>query len=298
MRISARPAWEVLRDGAAHFLDRHGFVYSAAIAFNLLLAAVPILFLVFAATSVIIGRDDLPFETLTSILRDTFPYGAQVLVPILKDLISSGTTFGIVGTFLLLGASFSATDAVHTSLAVMVGATRNRVFWRSAVFHVVLVLALIVMASAAILAPSVWAGLTYLTKGLSAGWDAAFHVLLSGISEVVLAGIVFVAVAMTYRYLSPHRVRMENALGGSLMFLLLFYAIKGGFGFYIKRFSRLNLIYGSLFSLICFIIIAYLFAAAYLFCASIIGTVERKEGTEDLPGEEEGAGADGAAGRD
>lgn len=298
MRISARRIWDVLREGTAHFFDRHGFVYSAAIAFNLLLAAIPVLFLVFAAASAIIGRNELPFETLTSILRGTFPYGARVLVPILKDLFASGTTIGILGTLLLLPASFSATDAVHTSLAVMVGASQDKVFWRSALFHVVLVLALIVMASAAVLVPSLWAGLSYLTKGLSAGWDAAFHALLSGIGEIVLAGTITVAVAMTYRFLSPRRVRMENALAGSLLFLLFFYAIKGGFVFYVKRFSRLNLIYGSLFSIICFIIVAYLFAAAYLFCASIIGTVEREEGKKDFPGREHGAGTDGTPGGD
>jgi membrane protein len=298
MRHSVRRAGEVLSGGIAHFLDSHGFVYSAAVAFNLLLAAIPVLFLILAATSVIIGRNELPFETLTSIMRETFPYGAQVLVPILKELFASKATFGIAGTFLLLATSFSVTDAVHTSLGVMVGGTREKAFWRSALFHVVLVLTLIVMTSAAILVPAVWAGLSYLTKGLSAGWDAAFHVLLAGIGEVVLAGTIFIAGAMTYRYLSPHRVRLENALAGSLLFLLLFYAIKGGFGFYVKRFSRLNVIYGSLFSIICFIIVEYLFAAAYLFCASIIGTLERKEGKEAFPGQEQGAGIDGIAGGD
>jgi uncharacterized BrkB/YihY/UPF0761 family membrane protein len=91
---------------------------------------------------------------------------------------------------------------------------------------------------------------------------------------------------------------MENALAGSLIFLLLLYFIKSGFAYYVKRFSRLNIIYGSLFSIICFIIVAYLFAAAYLFCASIIGTLESTEGKEDFPGREQGAGPDGAAGGD
>ena len=295
MKLSARRIREVLLEGTAHFFASHGLVYSAAIAFNLLLAVIPVLFLVFAATSAIIGRNELPFETLTSILKETFPYGAQVLVPILKELVESGTTFGIAGSLMLLFASFSATDAVHTSLAVMQGARLEKTFRRSALFHVILVLTLIVLASAAILVPHLWAGIVYLTQGFSAGWDTAFQLLLSGIAEAFLAGILFIAGALTYRYLSPRRVQMENALVGSLTFLLLLYVIKTGFVFYVKRFSRLNIIYGSLFSIICFIIVAYLFAAAYLFCASIIGTLERKEGKEDFPGREQGAGTDGAA---
>ncbi|HSL92561.1 MAG TPA: YihY/virulence factor BrkB family protein [Candidatus Limnocylindrales bacterium] len=296
MRLSARSVREVLFEGTAHFFRSHGFVYSAAIAFNLLLASIPVLFLVFAATSVIIGRNELPFESLTSILKETFPYGAQVLVPILRELFASGTTFGIAGSLMLLVASFSATDAVHASLAVMQGTPLERTFRRSALFHMILVLTLIVLASAAIFVPPLWAGVSYLIKGVSGSWDAAFQVLLSGIAEAFLAGIIFLAGALTYRYLSPRRVQLENALAGSLIFLLLLYIIKTGFAVYVKRFSRLNIIYGSLFSIICFIIVAYLFAAAYLFCASIIGTLERKEGKEVFPGREQGAGTDGAAG--
>jgi len=296
MRPTARRIWEVVSEGTVHFFRSHGFVYSAAVAFNLLLAAIPILFLVFAATSALIGRNELPFETLSSILKETFPYGARVLVPNLKKLFASSTTFGIVGTLLLLFSSFSATDAVQTSLAVMLGTPREKRFLRGALFHVVLVLALIVLTSAAILVPPLWSGLVYFTKGLSTQWDTAFHTLLSGIGEAVLAGIIFVAGVLSYRYLSPRRVQLENTLTGSLAFLLLFYAIKGGFKFYVKRFSRLNVIYGSLFSIICFIIVAYLFAAAYLFCASIIGILERKEGKEAFPEREQGAGPDGTSG--
>ncbi len=296
MRPSFRRIRDVLSEGTAHFLRSHGFVYSAAVAFNLLLASIPILFLVFAAAAAIIGRDELPFATLSSILRETFPYGARVLVPNLKNLFASGATFGVVGTLLLLFASFSATDAVQTSLAVMLGTSRKKRFVRGALFHVSLVFTLIVLTSAVILVPPLLSGLAYFTKGLAAHWDAAFHTLIYGIREAALAGMIFLAGVLSYRHLSSRRVRLENALAGSLAFLLLFYAINGGFRFYIKRFSRLNVLYGSLFSIICFIIVAYLFAAAYLFCASIIGTLEKNEGKEDLPGREQGAGTDGTPG--
>jgi membrane protein len=298
MSPAVRRILEALREGTVHFFRSHGFVYSAAVAFNLLLASIPILFLVFAAASAIIGSNDLPFESLASILRETFPYGARVLVPNLKTLFESGATFGIVCTVLLLFSSFSATDAVQTSLAVMLGTRKDKRIVRGAVFHVVLVLTLIVLTSAAILVPHLWSALAYITRGLTSHWDVALHALLTAVGEAALAGIVFVAGVLSYRYLSPRPVRMRNALTGSLAFLLLFYAIKGGFRFYIKRFSRLNVLYGSLFSIICFIIVAYLFAAAYLFCASIIGKLDKKEGKEDFPGLEQGATPNGTPGGD
>jgi uncharacterized BrkB/YihY/UPF0761 family membrane protein len=296
MKQYARRILRVTSDGASRFARSHGFVYSAAIAFNLLLASIPVLFLVFAAASVVIGRNELPFAMLTAVLKETFPYGAQVLVPNLKKLFASGATFGILGTLLLLLSSFSATDAVHTSLSVMMGTPGEKRFWRGALFHVMAVLALIVLAYAAILIPPLWKGLSYLSKGMAAGWDTAYTFLLSGIAEAALVGILFAAAVLSYRYLSPRRVRLVNAMTGSLAFLLLLFAIRAGFTFYVKKFSRLNVIYGSLFSIVCFIIVAYLFAAAYLFCASIIGVLEMEEGKEDFPEREQGAGTDEASG--
>jgi len=50
----------------------------------------------------------------------------------------------------------------------------------------------------------------------------------------------------------------------------------------------LNLLYGSLFSIICFILVAYLFAAAYLYGASVIGVLERTDREKFIPEKGEG----------
>ena len=278
------------REGVFFFFRNHGLVYSAAVAFNILLSAIPVLFLVFAVTSLFIRTTDLPFAQLTDLLRNTFPYGAQVLVPVLKGLFASRGTFGVVGLFLLLFSSYSATDAVHTSLAEMLGKRRSKRFTRSLLFHVVLMLGLTVLAFAAILVPPIWKGFRVLSRELMGGeFNAAFLILLQTIADAVLAGIIFLGGALSYRYLSPGKMRWRHAFGGSVAFMALLYAIKWGFTFYVKKFSRLNLIYGSLFTIICFIIVAYLFAAAYLLCASVIGALEREEGERTSPEEETGA---------
>jgi membrane protein len=268
---------KITREGASGFFRRHGMVYSASVAFNLLLSAIPVLFLVFAATSLILGTKDLPFAALTDLLKNTFPYGAQILVPTLKGLFASGATFGILGFLLLVLSSFSATEAVHTSLSVMMEVGDKKRFWRRAASHVAMVLVLTVLAFSAILVPPLWQGLTVITSGMPGGLDSAFHLLLKTIAYVALLGILFAGGAASYRYLSPIRVRWRNALAGSSLFIVLIHGIKFGFTFYIKKFSKLNVIYGSLFGIVCFIIVAYLFAAAFLFGASIIGVMERED---------------------
>jgi len=275
-------------EGAAIFFRHHGPVYSAAIAFNILLSSIPILFLAFAATGWIIGKSDLPFAQLADLLRNTFPYGARVLVPNLRRMVDAGSAFGILGTVLLLFSSFSATDAVHTSLSVMLMRKRQKRIRRSIAFHVVFVVVLIVLTAAAIVVPPLWEGLFYLTKGLSHQMNHAIRSLLQLVAELVLAGIMLLGSVLSYRYLSPGKVRLRNALAGTVIFLALLQGIKFGFIFYVRKFSKLNLLYGSLFSIICFILVAYLFAAAYLYGASVIGVLERTGGEGSTQDEGEG----------
>jgi len=284
----ASRAFRAVTEGAAIFFRSHGPVYSAAIAFNILLSAIPILFLAFAATGWIIGKNDLPFAQLAEILRNTFPYGARVLVPNLRRLVEVGNAFGIFGTVLLLFTSFSVTDAVHTSLSVMLMRKRQKRFLRSFGFHVVFVVILIALTAAAIVVPPLWEGLFYLTKGMSSQVNLAFGSMLRLIADVILVGIMLLGSVLSYRYLSPGTVRLRNAFAGTVIFLALLQAIRYSFIFYIRKFSKLNLLYGSLFSIICFIIFAYLSAAAYLYGASVIGVLERTGGERSIPEMEEG----------
>lgn len=277
-----------LTEGAAIFFRNHGPVYSGAIAFNILLSAIPILFLVFAATGWIIGKSELPFSQLAEVLSSTFPYGARVLVPNLRHMMEAGTTFGIFGTVLLLFTSFSATDAVHTSLSVMLMRKRQKRILRSLGFHVVFVIVLIVLAAAAIVVPPLWEGIFYLTKGLSSEVDYAFRGILQLVADILLVDILLLGSVLSYRYLSPGKVRLRNAFIGTVIFLAMLQGIRLGFIFYIRKFSKLNLLYGSLFSIICFILVAYLFAAAYLYGASVIGVLERMDRGGVPPEKEEG----------
>lgn len=284
----ASRAFRAVTEGAAIFFRNHGPVYSAAIAFNILFSAIPILFLAFAATGWIIGQSDLPFAQLEAFLDNTFPGGAQGIVPDLRHLMTAGSTLGILGTVLLLFTSFSATDAVHTSLAVMLMRKRRKRIRRPIAFHIVFMIVLIVLTAAAIVVPPLWDGIFYLTKGMSSQMDYAFRGIMQLVADIILVGIMVLGSVLSYRYLSPGRIRLRNAFAGTVIFLALLQGIRFGFIFYVRKFSKLNLLYGSLFSIICFILVAYLFAAAYLYGASVIGVLERTGREGSTPAKEGG----------
>lgn len=268
------------------FFRRHGMVYSASISFNILLASLPILFLAFAIAGAVFGRDDLPFSQLSVLLKEVLPTGAHVLVSNLRKMFTSGMTLGAVGTALLVLSSFSATDAVHTSLAVMIGDAKKKLFVRSLLFHAAFVLALTVLAFGAILVPPMFKGFLKLMRGTPVALNRAeTAILVQFLSEIFLVIVCFVGGAVSYRYLAPVRIRWRSASIGGGLFVILLVVIGRGYAFYLDKFSQLDLIYGSLFTVVCFIIALYLFAAAYLYCASVIGVLEHLEtGEEKAPG--------------
>ena len=146
---------------------------------------------------------------------------------------------------------------------------------------------LIVLTAAAIVVPPLWEGIFYLTKGMSAQVDHAFRGILQLVADMILVDIMLLGSVLSYRYLSPGKIRLRNAFIGTVIFLALLQGIRFGFIFYVRKFSKLNLLYGSLFSIICFILVAYLFAAAYLYGASVIGVLERTGREGSIPEKEE-----------
>jgi len=186
-------------------------------------------------------------------------------------MMEAGTTFGIFGTVLLLLTSFSATDAVHTSLSVMLMRKRQKRIRRSLSFHVVFVIALIVLTAAAIVVPPLWEGLFYLTKGMSSQVNFAFRSLLQLIADVVLVGILLLGSVLSYRYLSPGKVRLRNAFAGTVIFLALLQGHPVRHHLLRQEIQQVESTLRFLVSIICFILVTYFFAAAYLYGASVIG---------------------------
>jgi len=123
---------------------------------------------------------------------------------------------------------------------------------------------------------------------MSAQMDYAFRGIMHLVADIIMVDILVLGSVLSYRYLSPGKIRLRNAFIGTVIFLVLLQAIRFGFMFYVRKFSNLNLLYGSLFSIICFIIVAYLFSAAYLYGASVIGVLERKGRERSIPEREEG----------
>jgi uncharacterized BrkB/YihY/UPF0761 family membrane protein len=143
------------------------------------------------------------------------------------------------------------------------------------------VFSLTLLTAAAIIVPPAWKWVLHLFRRAPLGVETGLEFVTWLFSFAILPLLLFTAGFASYKWLSPRPVRTAAAAGGSLLFILLVLAVRNGFLFYVNKLSRMSVIYGSLFGIVSFIMVAYLFAAAYLLCASVIAA-----GDEDGPSKE------------
>ncbi|MDD9938099.1 MAG: YihY/virulence factor BrkB family protein [Myxococcales bacterium] len=247
------------------FADSRGLVLSAAIAFNALLSAIPLLVITIAILSHVIEREAL----MAGIVRElggVLEPGSVTLLTGAVDrfLDASGTAsaLSVVGVLVFSTAGFRALDgAIHLIFRYRHGLYERPPMWRSVLSSSVFVIGFLV-ALGVRLSPRVF--------GMASGRWAWPAFLLS-----FLVAAMFMAAV--YRYMPLGRVRPRLALVGGVTAAALWECVQGLVAWYFAEWSALNLIYGSIGSVVVALVTLEVGAIIVLFGAQVIGELERSE---------------------
>jgi len=80
-----------------------------------------------------------------------------------------------------------------------------------------------------------------------------------------------------YRIIPSNKIRPAVALGGSALFALLMEIAKQLFTWYIANYTRYNVIFGSLGTIVILVIWAFYVALIFLFCAELMSSYQRRD---------------------
>jgi membrane protein len=80
-----------------------------------------------------------------------------------------------------------------------------------------------------------------------------------------------------YRIIPADKIRPSVALAGSAMFALLMEIAKQLFTWYIANYTRYNVIFGSLGTMVILVIWAFYVALIFLFCAELMSSYQRRD---------------------
>ena len=247
----------------SNFLRNHGILLAGGVGYNVLLSAVPMLALLGVLLTRIVDEQQL-LEVMTVQAQHLAPAHASLVTEAVRAFMESRDIIGIIGIPVMLFFSSFAFRMLEHSIAIIFHRPDNpsRSFWVSAVLPYAFMLVL----GAGLLA------LTLLFAIVNAFYEEPGLILylLSFIS-------VFLVFSAIYKVLPIVRISPRRAVVGGLVAAILWEATRLLMMYYFLNISSVNVIYGSLATIIVLLISLEVASIILLLGAQVIAELERSE---------------------
>lgn len=268
---------------------------AAGVAFYAFLAFVPLI----ASVVLLYGLigDPRTVAANVSLLEGLLPPEVlTILQEQLLAIVSTSTTAQGIG--LLVAILFSLYGAMRASTAMMTALnviyeeaeTRN-IIWTTAVAASITV-GMVMTVIVGTVAISLF---TYVRNFLAPYIGSSAALLIQFLTWVLAGSLISVTFAVFFRYGPDRRAARWRWLSvGSVLSTLLWVAITVGFGFYVANFTNYNATYGSLATIVIFLMWLYLSAYAVLIGAEVNAEMERQTMVDSTVGPDRPIGWRGA----
>lgn len=269
-----RFASRVLRD---FFWHNHGLLLTGAVAFNMMLSLIPLSAVLIVVTSNFFDQR-LLMESLTAEVSLIAPGFATTLSEVLTGFLHNRQIVGWIGLLALLFVSSMAFRVLEDSISIIFHRplpTLKRKFWISALLPYLFILIitggliLVTAANAIIDAQS------RIRHAFTPRLDAILHnhlglfIYLTGVLGMVLLFTLF------YKIMPVAKVSFRRALAGGLTAAILWELTRHLLVAYYTSFSMVNVLYGSMATIIIVLFTLEAVALILLLGAQVIADLQR-----------------------
>jgi YihY family inner membrane protein len=268
-----RFASRVLRD---FFLRNHGLLLTGAVAFNMMLSLIPLSAVLIVAASNFFDQR-LLMESLASEVSLIAPGFAATLTDVLDGFLQNRKIVGWIGLLALLFISSMAFRVIEDAISIIFRRplpTLKRKFWISALLpylFILIVTAGLIVVTAAIAVIDAQSQIRHAFPLL----DTLLHnhigliIYLSGVLGMVLLFTLF------YKIMPVARVSFRRALAGGLTAAILWEITRHLLVAYYTRVSIVNILYGSMATIIIVLFTLEAVALILLLGAQVIADLQR-----------------------
>jgi membrane protein len=273
---------------AHDFRRNQGFLLSGAVAYYTLLSVVPLSILALTGLSHFIGEEQL-IHTLAAYLEMVIPGYAATLTDQIRTFVENRHVIGIIGLVVMLFFSSIAFTVLENAMSVIFYhhvLRERRKFIISALIPFVYIFALalgIVLVSLIVGAAETLENRQVILFGRSLSFTGTPRIVLYilGISGEVLM------LTSIYLVMPVVRITLSHALVGGITATLLWEIVRRVLLWYYRSLSMVNIIYGSITSVVVTLLCIEASALILLFGAQVIAELEHTPGessSEELPG--------------
>jgi len=268
--------WDILWNAIKNYQNNGNVNQAAAISLYAILSFIPLFILTLLLASYIFGSHPNIQKELIGAIREFHPYFSESLLGQLGQIEQKKRVLGWVGIISLVWFSAMIFSAIETAMNIIFRSRKNRNYIVSKLLAISMI-------------PMGWAvgvisvGITYIStilakQPLLSGKEFIILPLLHGaLFRFVLPYLLTVAFfTLVYKITPTIKVSLGSAITGAAIFAALMEIAKHFFTWYVTNYTRYNVIFGSLETVVILVIWVFYMALILLFCAELISSHRRR----------------------
>lgn len=277
LQMKAAGLWDVVSDAVRNFSRNGDDNQAAAIALYTILSVIPLLILtIIAAGSFFSSNPHIQGDILNAV-KGFHPYFSETIITQLGQIEGKSQVLGWIGVLGLIWLSLAIFNAIESALNIIFRSRERRNYFTSKLMAFCMIplgwiiggMSVFISYVAALFAASPLRLPGRIEISLTLPAEIALRYLLPYVMVVIL-------VTAVYKIIPTVKIRLPVALAGAAVFGLLLEIAKQFFTWYLANYTRYNVIFGSLETIVILVIWVFYVALIFLFCAEIMSSRERR----------------------
>jgi membrane protein len=242
--------WQALRK----FNDDNGFFLSSGIAFSILINLIPFIMLLLAMVGAYLYNDQEVLNHIRAYFRDVAPALDPKIMKNLTDVIQSRQIVGILGFVGLLWFSTWVFGSLRIALNIVFRVEKSQGMLRGIGVDLLMILLAGILLLVSMILSSVVTFLQSYQGQIPVAIGPTIQWILKYLLPFFLTYCMFFLI---YKIIPDKRVHFKSALQAALFTGLLWEMAKHFFGWYVVHLAGYSIFYGSLSTLVIFVLWVY-----------------------------------------
>ena len=258
----------LLKESIKEFSADNGTLLAASISFNLLFSLFPLAFAAVYIAGSVTGSPNMQEQIIRGI-GYLLPVSRQLIQSIISNVAAAHSAIGAVALIGLVWGGISVFNSVRVSLNAAWGIRNPHPILKAQLINLIMMIGTAILLFLSVLLTVMFS--TVYEPGMQVkGVEFLRRSLITRIlSNILVTGLAFLVFLLLYKFIPNIRPKWKDIWIGALAAAISFEITKVIFIWYIKIFSPYNLVYGSIGTLIAFLMWTYLSALVFLFVAKI-----------------------------
>lgn len=265
-------AFNIIRHCGRRLIREHITLTAAGIAFYTIFSLFPLLMIIIVISSHIVEATESQSEIINQIIAFFPSMSRQLIHENILHILEARGTIGVISTLTFIWSSFSGIAILVQNINKAWTSAPGFTMFRSRLYSMIVVLALLIISLLFVLLNTSFQLLD--SFRIFQRFPIVFLKPLRYISGIIALSILFFCLMILYFWIPKTRVRWREAAIAAGATILIITVTSLGFNLYMDAgISRYNIVYGSIGTVLAFMLWIYLLSFIVLFGAYLSASI-------------------------